>query len=133
MKKYKLIYADPPWKYSKDYGRGSCLPQDYHYSKLDLAEIMRMPIHEISSLNSVLFLWATVPMLQEAFWTMKIWGYRYKTCIIWHKPGLGGQGFWFRGQIEILLFGVKGKVKPFNLIVANFIESKRRAHSQKTR
>lgn len=34
-----------------------------------------------------------------------------------------GMGFWFRGQCEHLLLGVKGKVKPFRQQKGNFYES----------
>ena len=42
-----------------------------------------------------------------------------------------GMGFWFRGQCEICLLGIKGKVKAFRCQKANFIQSKIRKHSQK--
>ena len=42
-----------------------------------------------------------------------------------------GMGHWFRGQVEILLFGIKGKVKAFRYQRANVIQTKVRKHSQK--
>ena len=42
-----------------------------------------------------------------------------------------GMGFWFRGQIEYCLLGVKGKIKPFRLQKSNFIQSKALRHSEK--
>ena len=40
-------------------------------------------------------------------------------------------GFWLRGQCEICLLGIKGKVKAFRCQERNFIQSKPRKHSQK--
>ena len=42
-----------------------------------------------------------------------------------------GMGFWYRGQVEVLLLGVKGKLKAFRIQKANFVEAKVRKHSQK--
>jgi len=42
-----------------------------------------------------------------------------------------GMGFWFRGQVEVCLLGVKGKIKAFRCQKANFIQSRAREHSRK--
>ena len=42
-----------------------------------------------------------------------------------------GMGFWYRGQVEQLLLGVRGKVKAFRIQKPNFIQTKVRNHSQK--
>ena len=42
-----------------------------------------------------------------------------------------GMGFWLRGQVEICLMGVKGKIKAFRCQKPNFIQTKVRTHSQK--
>ncbi|KKK84517.1 hypothetical protein LCGC14_2782570, partial [marine sediment metagenome] len=69
--------------------------------------------------------------LPEAFEVMKEWGYKYKTMITWRKIMSLGMGFWFRGQTEHLLLGVRGKVKAFRIQKANFIQCKAEKHSQK--
>jgi len=70
-------------------------------------------------------------MLPEALQTMKAWGFKYKTKITWHKTGRLGLGYWFRGEVEELLFGVRGKVKAFRCQLPNFIEAPVREHSEK--
>ena len=40
-------------------------------------------------------------------------------------------GYWYRGQTEHLLFGVKGKVKAFRMQECNFIQAKVLRHSEK--
>ena len=42
-----------------------------------------------------------------------------------------GMGYWFRGQVEMCLLGVRGKVKAFHIQKPNFVQSKVRNHSQK--
>ncbi len=42
-----------------------------------------------------------------------------------------GMRYWFRNQVEVLLIGVKGKVKAFRLQKANFLQTKAGKHSQK--
>jgi len=64
-----------------------------------------------SAENSVLFLWATAPKLKEALEVMEAWGFSYRTCAVWDKEKIG-MGYWFRGQHELLLVGVKGNFSP---------------------
>jgi N6-adenosine-specific RNA methylase IME4 len=62
---------------------------------------------------------------------MDAWGFKYKTTIYWRKIMSLGMGFWFRGQVEVCLMGIRGDVKAFRCQKPNFIQSKVRAHSQK--
>ena len=96
---------------------------DAKYKTMSNEDIMSLPIHDITEKNCVCFLWATVPLLPEAMATLKAWGFEYKTMITWRKIMSLGMGYWFRGQCEHLLLGVKGKVKPFRQQQANFYES----------
>ena len=40
-------------------------------------------------------------------------------------------GFWYRGEVEELLFGIKGKVKAFRSSLPNHIETPVLGHSEK--
>lgn len=132
MDKYRLIYADPPWSYRNKKTGGSMKSGSIaKYPTMSLQEICELPISDISAAESVLFLWATVPLLPEAFQVMERWGFKYKTMLTWRKIMSLGMGFWFRGQTEHLLLGVKGKVKAFRIQKANFIQCKAGKHSQK--
>jgi N6-adenosine-specific RNA methylase IME4 len=93
--------ADPPWEYDLPL-RGS---PDMHYGTitLDQLSVLKVP----SSENAILFLWATNPKLQEALAVMKAWGFEYKTNLVWVKDKIGN-GYYFRGQHELLLVGKKG-------------------------
>jgi len=129
-KKYQVIYADPPWSYKNKKTGGSMVSgSEAKYPTMTLEEICAMKIP--SDKNSVLFLWATVPLLPEAFKVMDAWGYKYKTMLTWRKVMSLGMGFWWRGQCEHLLFGVKGNVKAFRMQEINFIQAKVEKHSKK--
>lgn len=140
MKKYQVIYADPPWSYkNKTTGRTNGNQPEgsgahTKYEVMPTSVICSMRDHELRDIvdkNAVLFLWATVPLIEDAFQVMKAWGFEYKTMLTWRKIMSLGMGYWYRGQCEHLLFGVKGKVKAFRMQEANFIQSKAGKHSQK--
>lgn len=129
-KKYQVIYADPPWAYSnKNTGGSMKSGSQSKYPTMTLNEICNLKVP--AAKDSVLFLWATVPMMPEAFQVMHTWGFKYKTMITWRKVMSLGMGYWWRGQTEHLLFGVKGKVKAFRMQEKNFIEHKVGRHSEK--
>jgi N6-adenosine-specific RNA methylase IME4 len=131
-KRYALILADPPWKYmSSNTGREMKHGANAKYSTMELQDICSLPVDTISEKDSCLFLWATTPMLQEAFEVMKAWGFKYKTSIYWYKETNGGLGYWFRGAVEVCLVGKKGNFKPFGSQHANFISAKSSKHSKK--
>ena len=134
MIKYKCVVADPPWDYENKVTGGNLQSAAcFKYSTMSLEEIKKLPIiHEQTDENCVLFLWATVPLLPEAFEVMGAWGFKYKTKITWRKM-FNGMGWWFRGQIEDCLIGTRGKIKAFHSQQPNFIQStiKGLKHSEK--
>lgn len=112
---YNVIYADPPWEYDNTGVHGAA---DRHYPT--------MPLEDISSLldaqriavadNAVLFLWATNPFLQDAFYVINSWGFEYKTNMVWVKTDLvkPGSGFYVRGRHELLLICTRGSFTPLD-------------------
>ena len=75
-KKYDIIYADPPWKYSDKGCSGNC---ESHYQTMSVGEICKLPIGSIATKNSVLFMWSTYPQMKEALQVIEAWGFKYKT------------------------------------------------------
>lgn len=127
---FQVIYADPPWSYKNKKTGGSMISgAEAKYPTMSVDEICSLQIP--ADKNAVLFLWATVPLMPEAFQVMQAWGFKYKTMITWRKIMSLGMGFWWRGQCEHLLFGVKGNVKAFRMQEPNFIQAKAEKHSQK--
>jgi N6-adenosine-specific RNA methylase IME4 len=78
-KRYNIIYADPPWTY-KDKASAGFRGAYYKYPLMSLADIKAMNVNDIAAANTVLFLWATMPLLAEALAVMAAWGFTYKTC-----------------------------------------------------
>ena len=101
------------------------------YPVLSIDDLKALPIKEVMNKNSVIFLWATNPLLPEALDVMASWGFHYKTSLVWRKTGRLGLGYWFRGNTEYLLFGVRGNIKSFRLQETNLYESKPQKHSRK--
>jgi site-specific DNA-methyltransferase (adenine-specific) len=131
--KYRVFYADPPWSYETGSAPVTGGPNDVtrNYQTMPVHEIMAMPVHEIAAPDSVLFMWATVPLMPEAFRVMESWGYKYKTMLTWEKENGTGMGYWFRGVTEHVLFGVRGSVKAFRSPVKNLLRNKVGRHSAK--
>jgi N6-adenosine-specific RNA methylase IME4 len=78
-------------------------------------------------------MWVTNNFLKDGLQLMEDLGFRYITNIVWVKNRFG-LGQYFRGQHELMLFGVKGKFhrnKIPDSSCASVIHAKRRKHSQK--
>ena len=138
VKKYQIIYADPPWNYtvfdSKHGGRGT----SQYYQTMRAVDIFNLPIPVISDNNCALFLWATSAMLPEALYTVKAWGFTYKTIAFsWIKQNkksggyFFGMGSWTRQNTELVLLGVKGKPQRLDASISQIITVPLGAHSQK--
>ena len=130
---YSGLYADPPYRfttYSKVTGMDRA-PEN-HYSTMSLDDIMALPVGEIAAKNSLIALWATVPMLPEGKEVLKAWGFRYVSHIVWDKMRIG-LGYWVRNQHELLLLGVKGRppAPGRGTQSASVVRAPRSRHSEK--
>ena len=127
---YKVIYCDPPWDYdNKKTGGSTSSGASQKYDTMSLDELKQMDLQAAD--NSILFMWATIPLLDQAFDLMRSWGFLYKTSLVWEKENHYGMGYWFRGSIEVLLVGIKGQVKPFRANMKNIIKTPIQKHSKK--
>ncbi len=140
-KKYRTIYADPPWQFQNRTGKVA--PEHKRltrYETMTLEEIKRLPVSEVAEEKCHLYLWVPNALLPEGLEVMKVWGFEYKTNIIWEKvrkdgmPDGRGVGFYFRNVTEILLFGVKGdknRTLQAGRSQVNLIRAMKREHSRK--
>ena len=140
-KKYKTIYADPPWRFQNRTGKVAPEHRRLNrYETMPLDDIMALPVEKISDEKSHLYLWVPYALLPEGLAVMKAWGFEYKGNIIWEKVRKDGQpdgrgvGFYFRNVTEILLFGTRGNnnrtLAPARSQV-NLIRTQKREHSRK--
>ena len=135
MKKYKIIYADPPWGYVQKKVRGGAAR---HYPTMSIENICALPVPQIADDDCVLFLWTTFPQIAAALKLIKAWGFSYKTiAFVWLKQNkksrtwFFGLGFWTRGNAEICLLAKRGKPKRHSAGVHQFIISPVEEHSKK--
>ena len=136
-KKYNIIYADPPWSY-KDKAlsgnRGACCK----YPVMSIEDICKLPVKDIAGEDCILFMWVTMPKLNECFKVMEAWGFEYKTsAFTWVKKNkktsslFMGMGGWTRANAEICLLATKGKPKRNSASVHSVILSSIEEHSKK--
>jgi len=108
--KFGVVYADPPWRfepYSRETGMDRA-PEN-HYATTATAKIGSLDVETIAADNCVLFLWATVPMIEDALYVLDEWGFKYKSQMVWVKNRIG-LGYWSRNKHEILLIGTRGNI-----------------------
>lgn len=131
--KYRVIYADPPWQYSS--------PQhtteeqetvlETHYPTMTLEEIEALPIEDMAHDNSVLFLWATSPLIFQIKEIIFAWGFDYKASFIWDKIK-HNVGYYNSVRHELLLIATRGSCLPDSKKLHDSVISiERTEHSRK--
>lgn len=138
--KCRTVLADPPWQFQNRTGK--IAPEHkrlLRYPTLSLEDIKSIPVSAATTPDAHLYLWVPNALLAEGLAVMQAWGFKYKTNIIWHKvrkdggPDGRGVGFYFRNTTELLLFGVKGKLRTLapGRSQVNVIKTRKREHSRK--
>ena len=139
--RYRVIYADPPWRFETWSDAGNNRSADNHYPTMPVDAICALPIGDIAADDCVLFLWAVGPMLDAAFRVIEAWGFTYKTIgFTWAKTDAGdedkdwqGMGYWTRANAEVCLLATRGKIarREGATDVAQLIRAPRTRHSEK--
>lgn len=134
-KKYKIIYADPPWKYDDEGCQGTAIN---HYNTMSNEEICKLPVKDLADEDCILFIWGTYPKLPEVLEVIKAWGFEYKSIgFQWIKKNkqdgkyFYGLDRWTRGNTEPCFIAIKGKPKRVSESIFQLIESPLREHSRK--
>ena len=128
--KFRVIYADPPWKYgdqlTEDYG-----PAKFHYPSMTITELCAMPIKSTTEPDAVLFLWVTSPLLFECAPIIEAWGFKYKTSFVWDKVK-HNMGHYNSVRHEFLLICTRGSCTPDVVKLFDSVQSiERTKHSAK--
>jgi N6-adenosine-specific RNA methylase IME4 len=136
-KKYQIIYADPPWSY-RDKALAGNRGAGCKYQTQERDWIDNLPVSDIADNNCVLFLWVTMPKLNECWDLIEKWGFKYKTvAFTWVKRNkksdswFWGMGRWTRANAELCLLATKGKPKRINAGVHSIIDTSIEKHSKK--
>ncbi len=137
MKKYQIIYADPPWNFNFHKRRGlSQKAKGRLYNTMKSEDIIALPVNQLSNNNCILFLWVINSEIPLALECIKDWGFIYKTvAFTWVKTTKNtyhfGGGNWTRSNPEICLLATKGKIKRISASIRNLTISPLQEHSRK--
>jgi len=138
--RFGTILIDPPWRFTNRTGKMA--PEHRRlrrYPTLSFDEIAALPVERLARPRSHLYLWCPNALLREGLRVMEQWGFTYKTNLVWLKvrkdggPDGRGVGFYFRNVTELLLFGVRGRLRteaPGRRQV-NVLISRKQEHSRK--
>lgn len=136
-KKYQIIYADPPWSY-QDKATAGARGASFKYPTQSKEWLQDLPVPSISANDSVLFLWVTMPLLNEGLELIKAWQFEYKTvAFTWVKRNKKsdswflGMGNWTRANAELCLLGKRGTIKRIDASVSSIVDSRIQEHSRK--
>lgn len=143
---YKVILADPPWKFSDvgtrlapSYeGPGRVSPAPYSTMSMDEICAMREWVRSIAALDSFLFLWAPHSFVIDGSATRvaREWGFEPKQEWVWLKVDKNGcprfgDGHYARIATEALLLCRRGKATVRVRNENNVIIAERGVHSAK--
>jgi N6-adenosine-specific RNA methylase IME4 len=136
-KKYSIIYADPPWSYADKKANDPAMG-GITYPVMKLQDIKALHVPEICERDCALFMWVTMPMLQEGLSVIAAWGFKYRTCAFtWVKQNpkgngiYSGLGHWTNGNAELCLFAKRGAPKRVSKSVKQIVLAHRGRHSTK--
>lgn len=137
---FKTVLADPPWRFNNRTGKVA--PEHRRldrYSTMTLEAIKSIPVASCTATNAHLYLWVPNSLLPDGLDVMEAWGFRYVSNLVWSKrrkdggPDGRGVGFYFRNVTELILFGVRGRMRTLSpgRRQVNVIETRKREHSRK--
>lgn len=148
LKKYDIIYADPPWDYGgkMQYDK-TCIKTEnvgfkkdifissssFKYPTLKLNELKKLNINSISANDCILFMWTTGPQMANSIELGEAWGFEYKTiAFVWDKQ-VHNPGHYTLSQTEFVLAFKKGRFPTPRGArnIRQLISVKRGKHSEK--
>ena len=131
MKKYDIIYTDPPWDY-KGQKMTSGSGAINFYPTMTVKQMLK-EITIPAADNCLMFMWTSSPHLDQAIDLGKGWGFDYSTVgFVWDKT-VPQPGFYTMSQVELCLVFKKGKIPTPRGArnIRQFLSEKRREHSRK--
>lgn len=140
---YRVVYADPPWKFSSGPARN---PRN-HYPTMTIDEIKALPVRDLAHPDGCrLLMWITMPLAHRISDILGAWGFRYSTARVWAKlwPSedemflypdslARGTGYEVVGNCEMLVIAKRGRPErvPPGKQPASLFFARRRQHSRK--
>lgn len=120
--KFRVVYADPPWKYGDErggtdvFGGGGTRSDSAAIDKYptmptekicDFTDENKRHVSDLAYPDAVLFMWATFPLLEDALRVVTAWKFDYKTALVWHKQR-SNVGNYHDASCELLLICTRG-------------------------
>lgn len=129
-KKYKLIYADPPWSFkSKRTGGSMKSGADSQYKTMTIEQMKQMDVATLCDDDCLLIMWWVGSQPIEAVQLCEAWGFKFSTMtgFVWDKLTVKGNphfgmGHTTRASVECALIGYRGKLK--NIIQSHSVRSR---------
>ena len=142
QRKYRVIYADPAWKFvNRNTGGSMTSSAENKYTVTSVADMAALPVVELADEHCLLVMWWVGAMPQEAIDLCRAWGFRLVNMngFVWRKLTKAnripvfGMGFATRAGSESALIGVRGKLGQLikDKGVRAVIEAPVGRHSQK--
>ena len=140
---FDVILADPATRFQTFSAKGQGKSPDAHYETMSWDELSALPVGELGRGDTLLFLWACWPTLQQSLDLMRDWGFRFVTGGAWHKRTKHGKsgfgtGYVLRSATEPYLIGTLGSPQTANNVrgvieteCLDVIDAKMRGHSRK--
>jgi len=137
---FGTILVDPPWRFQNRTGKVA--PEHRRlrrYRTMSLDELAALPVARHARSPSHLYLWCPNALLPDGLALMQAWGFEYKSNLVWYKirkdggPDGRGVGFYFRNVTELVLFGVRGRLRTLapGRTQVNVLASRKEEHSRK--
>lgn len=137
MKKYNIIYADPPWSYKRSSGQGVAKDK---YSLMEDSSIYNLPVGQLADEDCALICWVTFPKIVEGITAIQSWGFEIKTLFAsWIKLNpksltpFFGIGSYTKSNCEVCLLATKGKMHKYVRTnkLSSVVLAPREQHSKK--
>ncbi len=135
---FEIIYADPPWDYQGQLqhagaGSGDTGGAVRHYPTVASSDLAKLRIRDIAAADSLLFLWATNPHLDQAIDLGRAWGFSWATvAFVWDKARVN-PGHYTMSQCELCLVFRRGRIPTprGSRKERQLVRAVREAHSRK--
>lgn len=112
---FRVILADPPWRYEVRSKKGAVRCADAHYTTMPGHEIASLPVSVLAADDCALFMWATWPLMPQWLPVLSSWGFEF-SALAWEwvkrNPETGkyafGGGYGTRKNLEPCLLATRG-------------------------
>lgn len=142
--RYRIIYADPPWRFGSKEPTGKRGGTDYKpletvYPTVPTRTMKEWDVGWIAAEDAALFMWVTDAHIEDALELFEAWGFRYVTvAFVWSKKTINGKNVqnlapWTLKNCELCLFGTRGRMAQYKQKnnVPQLVEAVRGRHSEK--